>query len=842
MKIICFVIAILSIFIAEAQNPTDVIKIKEPNEKYLEHLIKTKIDSLRNTLKFHALINDSALYIVARSHANYLTENNKAGHTQMNEATKTPSLRLQHFNVKGYLNFEMVSSIYVHRPIKIKPNPNEKETIAKTFKTYNEVADYVVNDWALDNDTKEELMNERYNVIGLSVIINQLNDCIKIVGFLGRPYLKFAFTESKTLFPYSQYQPKEGIKSFEEAATSTVITRPFKLIEGTESKCAKCKEPLKDIKFKVTNSNGKTFLTAEGIKNKEAFKKFISSSKNGFMLETILYEDYHPGNPSYYEKPTRRNGKYIYNGSISDPVMGAEVLAAFDTEKGSFKLMIAKDKKIKTIYDYNVYIIYKGLVCGIERFTDPVGDGLALYKVQKLETHYTDLPALAFQYKTSSASTEEPLSFKDNTFYINESKLQTDVLQLKEKDKSRTKNKITLNLTVPIAETDLDTNNSTQKIIDNLYKKIQKIYPETPISIIKKENFLAFKEHYKSQKKDPKSYWSIDEWKNRLTDPTIAKEHKFLLDKSWSGNLVFTQYQDSVSELATAYSHQLQTLDTSKTIKTEDIVLATQLQSLLFSQSKNVAIPLPNKLLYNASLNAICTNHLIYNYNSIIDPSEDTLKYFYKVFLENNVSPNATLKDKINFLKFSCNEMNNQPFDFNYRSNVLAAELKKLNGKIKEEEYKNLSDAYEVKLTNYYSHYPKAQELFESNLNSLFEKYSNSNEEYKYKLALTMAYFGKMDKVNQILEPYLVADSKALDMIALYNKINQVYLDFFGNTSNEYMNTLIRSIDNLGTEKWCAQFVGKGNISFQIFDYLPLYKQYCQECAQYNNAAKKVSY
>ena len=56
----------------------------------------------------------------------------------------------------------------------------------------------------------------------------------------------------------------------------------------------------------------------------------------------------------------------------------------------------------------------------------------------------------------------------------------------------------------------------------------------------------------------------------------------------------------------------------------------------------------------------------------------------------------------------------------------------------------------EVKLTYYYSFYSKAANLFESSLERLDSTYSNGSPNEKYKLALTLAYYNKIEKVNEI--------------------------------------------------------------------------------------------
>lgn len=842
MRRICFAIVLFCFFSVAAQNPTDIIKIKEPNEKYLEHLIKIKIDSVRATLGIKTLANDSSLYVVAKFHAQYLNDNNKVGHSQLSDTFRTPDLRLKFFNVHEYFNTEMVHSVYVHRPISVKLNPNEKEVARLTFTTYQEVANYIVREWQLDKDTEAQFKDPKYNVIGLSVVINHLNDCIKIVSFFGRPYLKYEFKANKTMFPYSTYEQTPLITSFTEVKTPAILDRPYKIVEAKEGACTKCSDAIKGVNFKLISSSGRIYLVADGITN-PAFEKFIASSKNGFLLETIEYEDYHPGNPAYFEKPTRRNGKYIYNGEITTPITGDDLIKGYNPNTGALKVYLSKDYKIKTLYDFNLYVIYKSMLCEVQRFTDPVGNGLALFETQKLAYNIGE-GSKDTSYVFNNSLLNYNFGHKGNYFEIDEAKLTKEVAALQKADSNRKKSQITVQLFVPLIDT--DTIHTIAKSVEAVKSKLSKIYPDANLSVEVRENIAIFHDQYKKLKNDDKAKMSAEEWKKAIKDPKELAANKVLLDKSWHGTLSFLQYEDSLKQLERTYMAQMAIFDTLKEVSEKQITYIKEVQRLLFERSIATNTPINKSACQfkkiNPSLAQVYQNQLNYNYNSITNHTEDTVKYFYKYLLNNYKSKSASIIDKVNFLKISCNHMSNQPLDFEYRSNVLNDELKKLKAEIAEKDYTKLANAYDVKLTYYYSFYSKAASLFEANLQTLFEKYKNGDMDSKYKLALTMAYYGRLEKANELLTPYIGDDSKEHNMIVLYNKINQVFVDVNGKTNTEYMNTLMKSINSLGKDKWCGQFVGQGNISFQIFDYFPLYEQYCKECAPYNNAARSFPY
>ena len=72
------------------------------NKKFLEHLIKIKVDSVRQAHNCKNLINDSILYIASSHHSEYMIENNKLSHYEDVDSLRTPQLRAEHYGAKNY--------------------------------------------------------------------------------------------------------------------------------------------------------------------------------------------------------------------------------------------------------------------------------------------------------------------------------------------------------------------------------------------------------------------------------------------------------------------------------------------------------------------------------------------------------------------------------------------------------------------------------------------------------------------------------------------------------------------------------------------------------------------
>ena len=100
-----------------SQTESSNIYANQVNAKYLEHLIKIKIDSVRHDNNLNALVNDSILYVAANYHANWMSTNKKFSHKESsNPAMLNPQDRVNHFGAVNYLVGENIIKSFVNTP------------------------------------------------------------------------------------------------------------------------------------------------------------------------------------------------------------------------------------------------------------------------------------------------------------------------------------------------------------------------------------------------------------------------------------------------------------------------------------------------------------------------------------------------------------------------------------------------------------------------------------------------------------------------------------------------------------------------------------------------------
>jgi uncharacterized protein YkwD len=164
---------------AIAQLPSDSIISKELNKPYLEHLIKTKIDSVRNKHKIEILKSDSILYLASQHHAKYMMENNTLTHAEKNSKMKNPLLRAEHFGAQNYLVGENVAFTYMHIPMK------DKKGKKYSNETYEELANDFINMWINSQGHFANMIKPDYSLTAIAIAIDEKTNKIYAVQFFG---------------------------------------------------------------------------------------------------------------------------------------------------------------------------------------------------------------------------------------------------------------------------------------------------------------------------------------------------------------------------------------------------------------------------------------------------------------------------------------------------------------------------------------------------------------------------------------------------------------------------------------------------------------------------------
>lgn len=369
-----------------AQSPDDQLSIYSFNTRFLEHLIKEKIDSVRVAHKLKPLYNDSILYVASRYHAGYLLEKGQLSHTEPEYKDKeTPQKRAEFFGARNYYVGENVAFTIAGAPVK-----NKKGEV-HVNNTYNQVANDLVIAWVNSPGHYKNMITPEYNATGVAIIPDKSNKRVYAVQKFATILYKYSFAENKDFFSYSNYKdPFQKADRFD-----TTLMHPHKGKHAhklTEAKKpAVCNRCLPDS-FKASRShfefrNSNVYFVSY---NPKEIMKLLSDEGDGFAAEIIKYSPYDCGNPEYYTAPSRRNKHCIFSGPVLKPVLYKKALKGFGggSNPETIKKRIA-EKKIRKyeinlgklpvqleseFKEINLVLIQKNKVCRVVHFSGFCGD------------------------------------------------------------------------------------------------------------------------------------------------------------------------------------------------------------------------------------------------------------------------------------------------------------------------------------------------------------------------------------------------------------------------------------------------------------------------------------
>ena len=406
MKIGCFlaVLFLTQLLFAQAEERFDPASF---NQKYLEHLVKIKVDEVREKYDCEALINDSILYVASNHHATYMSYKGRLSHTENDLVqTKTPQLRAEYFGAINYRVGENVLYVPYNSTFKSKKGKKFKTT------TYQAIADAMVDSWVNSPGHFKNIITKDYQVTGLSVSMDiekgRIYACQKfaVVDF------KFTFEENKEFFNYSDYVPPPIVSSFDGIPNELIeYEYPFKLRHDNLEKCAPCKALESEKPYITLRVERNKFILK--VENSEFVQKLIRDKKDGFAVEIVTYKDYMCGNPAYYTKPSRRNEQLKLNGFTLEPLYRKELFKGYKRRKKKkdvrflkyifqkdsvsffrrfgqyktdrysskyFEISLGKVPKDIGFWNHNLVYIQNKQICNIDYFTSFCGELFSEYR------------------------------------------------------------------------------------------------------------------------------------------------------------------------------------------------------------------------------------------------------------------------------------------------------------------------------------------------------------------------------------------------------------------------------------------------------------------------------
>ncbi|MDI9339354.1 MAG: CAP domain-containing protein [Sediminibacterium sp.] len=859
----------ISILFGVAQNPDDKLSVHSFNQKYLEHLIKVKIDEVRLQHQLKPLYSDSILFVAAKFHADYLCKKGELSHIEREyPKTETPQKRADFFGAVNYLVGENVAYTSVNVPIKDKKNKVYTNT------TYAETAQDFVTAWVNSPGHYKNIITPDYNITGVAIWPDVKTGRIYAVQKFARVLFKYEFVENKRFFDYAGMISPPVIKSFESVAHTPHGKRhAYKLRSFKDSsKCERCFKADRSFRFGQTHIEYKGNAIYLVSYDPQPVLDLLKRRRDGFAAEIVDYDPFDCGNPEYYTMPSRRNGQCIFNGKLLKPVYKRKALKGFKPggkkrkliqqkiHAGKVKKYMLKLGKIPkdqaSYFEVNLAIIQKRRVCKIMHFSSVCGD--------TLEKFY-ELP---FYHDTLSNQSEVESDFRSIEFMVPFQKNKTEfkMADVKPIMDSVMSEKFTAD-TIEIkafssVEGNADLNHVLQKKrADNLAAVICSAQKNKVHRIISsEENWTLFRKQIeKNRELELFKSKPDDQIKQALTDTLLQKKiEKFLAPQRIAKVRVHAKEVISDRNIESYLAGKTQklklTIGSMQSKEKRDSLLIL-LDSLTFFME--VAY---NKITSGVIKPRFFAKFEIGNARQYNEYNEDRLKYKIQLsgIQENNKDWAREIYEELVTL------YNNEARSFfvNYnmlnliqrygkdmgvsisddRKDAYVAELKLF---AETNEQKVLADKIGLNFWFALARLP-INELPEKEqpvcwnallgIKSYFDKQQLSTEDLN-KLGAFYLYHSMADWVVQLLGPEFRDRKNNPEGLKILAKT--LYRNYEETHDTDYYAFLAEVYDIIGKEAWCPMFVGPCNVSFQAFDYETFRNFYCGKCSGYLNYAKR---
>ena len=286
------------------------------NKKKFEHIVKTKIDSIRVSKGLNILVNDSILYVAATDHSIYLDSEKKITHYQKKPNKKTPQLRVDFY---GGINYSVGENI-----VEVSVAGKEEE-----------MAQRMVTAWVNSPGHYANITTADYDITGLSVHFNPKKGTFVAVQKFAIVSQFYVINQNKELFPFATEVPKKIAKNFVKSLPKKHKRHAYRIKENKKEEI--CKNSNSDVfsnaNINLDMRNDSLFV---GIKKRalSRVKSYFKEKKDGLTLEFAMFKYNYSCDPTDNTKvPTRRNGRCEFDGPIIPPTYTKNILEQIKDEE-----------------------------------------------------------------------------------------------------------------------------------------------------------------------------------------------------------------------------------------------------------------------------------------------------------------------------------------------------------------------------------------------------------------------------------------------------------------------------------------------------------------------------
>ncbi len=852
------------------------------NVKFLEHLIKIKVDSVRAVYNCKTLVNDSILYLASQHHARYMRKNQKLSHYEPDSITKTSQLRAEYYGAKHYGVGENILKTGYNAVIKTK----HKKFINTS--TYEGLAKAIVVGWVNSPGHFKNIITPEYQITGVAIDVDTLKNTVYACQVFAHVQYKYSFTESKQLFPYSKYKAPPVINSFKNIPDKLLTHKhDWGLKHNNLNKCIRCEKIMENKPFFTLRYEKRNFILR--IENTDYVKQLIRHKYDGFAVEIVEFDDYMCGNPNYYIKPSRRNKQCRLNGKVLQPlyrndlykgykhrmkkqhfsfvkyILGADSVKFFERfyrykiEKYNseyFEIKLGKlPKNITGYWNHNLVYIQDKQICGIEYFTNYCGEIFEQYQQTKF---IFPNPKTDYRFKLDTQKITFTIPFEKQKYII-------DSLDIKQKIYPLKNIKYTIDSITVTAYSSVEGN-------EEINKKLQTKRAQSIIDILNQTGKLTAKtkinvyadwEHFYTRIRASKKWQFLVEYDKAMLQKVINEKYadslEYIFEKERRAEVRLIYTVDLTDENLEYYILKEQKIwidSLSKLKNRQDTSLAQALSGYekfyAFVHNKVIEGKVDTAVFANLSMpqeffrdTTLYQQYLLngYEFPEYFKNNAEWVNYAHGnindlVFKNDSVRPGLMNEFLYNYCKITTDELITQ-------KNVLKEEVNKVLNVIRYvEDYKNprkeLQDGFEkIKMNLYYimlnKVYGKEPVKYSSNakwfilkLTEIYKSQQKYNDTTAFSLAKMAVHFNLIELAVNLLEPYFNQDNileYALPLLYQHNSFD---------TQNDFYSFLLEKHETMDEVTWCNLFFDKCGIPFQVFDNERVRNVFCEKCLDKN--------
>ena len=175
------ILAIVVSSLVVAQQPIDDVDYKY-NPVYMEQLVREQINAYRESQGLPHYVKDDVLSLAAEDHSFFMLKTGSVTHTQPSAKKETPFKRVIFYDGMHGKVSENCYKIKIDTYRKV-PGSRKKVKI----KSYQSVADAIVEGWLDDKDDKAIISNPKYLNSGLSVVLDEKEKTIIATHVVATP-------------------------------------------------------------------------------------------------------------------------------------------------------------------------------------------------------------------------------------------------------------------------------------------------------------------------------------------------------------------------------------------------------------------------------------------------------------------------------------------------------------------------------------------------------------------------------------------------------------------------------------------------------------------------------